>query len=1018
MYDFRQEFKALTADALDKGISVEKEMQAKGFKDFSQFYMSCPKFSLFCWPGALGDLGGGVVLYFHFLGWCMLVLFVGFCIQIPAIMEYVDAGRMLDWNWDPNGFTGGEINRCECIGENNDFLGQWSIGQPMQDDYGTRCDTWDLAWCQGGSAPADAGRWCCRSWCFAKPECSATLDGDSESLSNRYNEEADLTRSYMACDQPPDSQCSSALVANDIAYPFAEFRKDEVVSESWYMVLGPGSFGPYAGESGIIPLLYLSFLAFFCFSVIVKHQFQIRVGSVVDDETTEPRDFAVLVEGLPITATEEDTIKEFFEKHAVKDQERTEVVKVIIGWDSETYRDCTKLKKSLVMRYLRATTAASLPCFGWVLSREKPEEIEQQLGEVSKRLRATAPDVAKRMVTSGCAVVVFRFQTDHRRCLDRWSNWQARHFYKDATCGGFCTGDNLPFFPPLWRIKVSRAPNPSNINWEDLGVTQKVRRNRLIITNLWMGLVLLISFGFVYLFTWLEEYLGSQSSNAALAMLPALGISICNMAVTISAKTFSQREYWNTVADQTASVSEKLAIGYILNTAFVSFVANILPKWWYMNSGLGSLMIQLMGITAIIQPLMFLMDFRYSFIRYWSRRKLDDVMCEQWNNVFLARPTSKEEAQEIMKQRNATKKAVERMKTNFEPSDVDMTKRYAYAIRTFIVSLFFCPLMPVMTLVGIFGLLVQYWVDKYMILRWCKRPAEPVPGEQAMLSLSFVRYVGALGLPAGVVIFLHASLVSTDELLFFFLISMAVAAGFLAVPLSIWRTVICARCFLAKRGFKVKDGDAEDELDYYFAQHLWKEDDLFYHKSHFLYKMVPEKLNPKILTPDSAATSASDLKDGYAAAADVAADDSVKSGKSVAIMGAGKVGHSVGLGDDKADGKAGADAAAAADAVDKGDEEDKDGEEPAADPAADPAKPAWVKKVSWEFETRGGFTRFDGDCQNYIEEKFQEFQKGGGRQRIIVNTQGHSLSVDFRHMTQCVAGGKGGRVRKIKRQEQ
>eukprot|EP00913_Durusdinium_trenchii_P021086 g19815.t1 len=56
-------------------------------------------------------------------------------------------------------------------------------------------------------------------------------------------------------------------------------------------------------------------------------------------------------------------------------------------------------------------------------------------------------------------------------------------------------------------------------------------------------------------------------------------------------------------------------------------------------------------------------------------------------------------------------------------------------------------------------------------------------------------------------------------------------------------------------------------------------------------------------------------------------------------------------------------------------------------------------RVVWEFEWKGHYSAYDGDCQDYMERKYQEFQSGSGRNRVNVRTKGIQISVDFQKMT-------------------
>eukprot|EP00449_Zooxanthella_nutricula_P030127 CAMPEP_0198493618 /NCGR_PEP_ID=MMETSP1462-20131121/4127_1 /TAXON_ID=1333877 /ORGANISM="Brandtodinium nutriculum, Strain RCC3387" /LENGTH=82 /DNA_ID=CAMNT_0044222315 /DNA_START=1 /DNA_END=246 /DNA_ORIENTATION=- len=59
---------------------------------------------------------------------------------------------------------------------------------------------------------------------------------------------------------------------------------------------------------------------------------------MIDNTTTSPSDFAVMVSGLPASATDERMLAQFFKENAVLGKTDTEVVKVVIGWDAEEFR--------------------------------------------------------------------------------------------------------------------------------------------------------------------------------------------------------------------------------------------------------------------------------------------------------------------------------------------------------------------------------------------------------------------------------------------------------------------------------------------------------------------------------------------------------------------------------------------------------------------------------------------------------------------------------------------------------
>lgn len=70
--------------------------------------------------------------------------------------------------------------------------------------------------------------------------------------------------------------------------------------------------------------------------------------------------------------------------------------------------------------------------------------------------------------------------------------------------------------------------------------------------------------------------------------------------------------------------------------------------------------------------------------------------------------------------------------------------------------------------------------------------------------------------------------------------------------------------------------------------------------------------------------------------------------------------------------------------------------------------------AAWEFESKGGFANFAGDCQGDLEAKYQAFLAGHGTPCVTVDIGGAQVTVDFNRMTQKAWGG---RVRKLRRRE-
>ena len=63
----------------------------------------------------------------------------------------------------------------------------------------------------------------------------------------------------------------------------------------------------------------------------------------------------------------------------------------------------------------------------------------------------------------------------------------------------------------------------------------------------------------------------------------------------------------------------------------------------------------------------------------------------------------------------------------FEGDEFDMAERYSVQVRTMMISIFFMPMIPASSLMGVFAVFLTYWVDKYLIVKRQSIPSATSP---------------------------------------------------------------------------------------------------------------------------------------------------------------------------------------------------------------------------------------------------------------------------------------------------
>ncbi|PFH32270.1 hypothetical protein BESB_015880 [Besnoitia besnoiti] len=544
--------------------------------------------------------------------------------------------------------------------------------------------------------------------------------------------------------------------------------------------------------------------------------------------------------GLPKDAVDEDEIAQFFETNALPGNKEASIVKVVIGFDVCQYYEYAKrqsyLQKKLrrtgkpqdfheqrmawkdaragaAIHQLKQARVRSIPTEIHVIAAALNQETEKHLREQLTRLEEKFKSLeAMHLRATGFAVVLFRYQLEQRECVRHWKeSWQGC-LKRLFGLGAFNSKHAL--FRDKYPLVVQRAPNPSDIQWENLAYSSS-RRVLAKVATIGIGAVIwvvaltidvvLLSLNVRihnenYRGTGLEwfrpienliEKIDLSRIREALAdpldvqahfgflllsFAPSVMTTLVNGAVGWVLDSMSQYERHQTVTGSEASSLLKLTVVFTLNTAVKYIFVLNQPEWWYVRGGM---------VESIFLKL---------------------LCCMLMEPIVTALPC-----------------------------------QLATVLKSFALTVMYLPLAPIGVFLGLFMWSIYYWTYKYMLLRRCKRPylqSALLPETALRLARFFMLCVPLVGAYLLVPSF-DSSLHLTIQIVM--LAGLGVALFFLVLP-----GRLAQKLFLTHFCQPEKEKTFWERMTYYQAQHMFVDK---YHRTNPVYRALPAELNPEILFP-------------------------------------------------------------------------------------------------------------------------------------------------------------------------
>jgi len=240
-----------------------------------------------------------------------------------------------------------------------------------------------------------------------------------------------------------------------------------------------------------------------------------------------------------------------------------------------------------------------------------------------------------------------------------------------------------------------------------------------------------------------------------LSIVASLVIMMTNFILTKTVKYFTKYEKNLTYTHYLRGVTKKLAIALFLNTALTNLLAEIILADgdqdslsdrvsnlnFYGKGGLLENMYWVFITNGILSPFIGLFD------PYYFYRRLKQYRLERNEDRGITNNLTQSQAN-----------------TLYEGSLLDMPKKYAEIIKIMLLASFYAPALPFSIIFTIIGLVLWFWIDKYVMLSRMGLP-KSISKDLTDTAVEYLEWA-ACTFAVGNIVYVYTLKNSVDELAF------------------------------------------------------------------------------------------------------------------------------------------------------------------------------------------------------------------------------------------------------------
>lgn len=444
-----------------------------------------------------------------------------------------------------------------------------------------------------------------------------------------------------------------------------------------------------------------------------------------DDETITPADYTLQLKGVPEGASEED-IKSWLENQA-DPEHPIKVQKVCKTYEISRYVRDLRLKQELTER------KSDPNC--------EKEEIEERLREVEARLEQTKKK-GLRQTDIAFAIFVRAAHADHLK-----KKFEKSKFEKLLEVAKIIRKAKDHFKGV--KIVLRRAPEPTDILWENLGSSLIEKFAKRILIGLATFFLVFGGFTFIVAISWVQILIVDNAGEDSvwleiLTIMISIVITAMDPIIGITTGKLVSHQKFSTCTGYYTAVAEYLSVSQFINTAFTTLFAKLVlsmqfnPQYnllsdikitdFYGSAGVVKSTFFVFITNAFVNPIINIYD-PIEILKKYLQKKAHE---EGKNNTL-----TQQEANEI-----------------FEGQDFGIDWKYGYMVETMLFVSFYAPSIPMALPMTIVGLILSYWSERFVLVRRAVLP-NSLSSQLQESMIEYLEWIGFMFALGNLIVFIN-----------------------------------------------------------------------------------------------------------------------------------------------------------------------------------------------------------------------------------------------------------------------